>query len=52
MMIDRVSVRRAIRFNCAVVELPAKENASAASIEIKNVYEEVFGEPYVDNLKT
>lgn len=52
MMIDRVSVRRAIRFNCAVVELPAKENANAASTEIKNVYEEVFGEPYVDNLKT
>lgn len=52
MMIDRVSVRRAIRFNCAVVELPAKENASAAATEIKNVYEEVFGEPYVDNLKT
>lgn len=52
LMIDRVSVRRAARFSCAVVELPTKENPAAAIAEIRAVYEEIYGEPYVDQLKT
>ena len=46
MMIDRVSVRRAMRFGCAVVELPSKESSNAALTEIGAVYKEVFGEAY------
>jgi chromosome partitioning protein len=52
LMIDRVSVRRAIRINCAVVELPAKEGPGPAVTEMMNVYEEIYGEAYVDTAAT
>jgi chromosome partitioning protein len=48
MLTDRVAVRRSITHGCAVVELPARENAGAAVAEFKSVFEEVFGESYVE----
>jgi len=48
MLVERVTMRRAVRLGCAVVELTGKNLNPACVQELMQVYEEIYGEPYVD----
>lgn len=47
-LVDRVAVRRAVMVGCGVIELTGKDSSPAANAELLQLYESVFGEPYVE----